>query len=157
PGEPLVPPLPWPVWPSAAVDIKAAVTMQAKPRMVMSRSPCSAHPKRILQLTLAHLRTPLDAAALRLRVKFLAGMSISLAGTGGRGFAASRSGLAGIAARHRTGAFAFPVCADVRLAFALLLAGAAQRFLMLGLAKIAPVARATLGSGCAGFLQGDGN
>src|SRR5204863_9235699 len=93
-----------------------------------------AQPERILELTLAHFRASLDAPAFRLGIEFLAGMSVAFARAGGRGLAASGGGLAGVAAGHCPRALSFPVGADMGLAFALLLGGAALGFLAFGAA-----------------------
>src|SRR5207245_3059474 len=121
------------------------------------RAANSTDAERVLHLPLRHLRTTFDVAALRPCIKFLARMPVALAGAGKRHLAAARRRLAGIAAAHRARALALSRGADAGLAFALLLRGAAARFLGLGapqVAAVAPLAPVLRG---AGFVERDRN
>ena len=110
------------------------------------------HPERILQLALGHFRPALDTFRLRFRIKLLSRAAVAFASAGRGGLPASGRALAGIAARHLARALTLAISADMRLTFALLLAGSALRFLLLGAAEIAAIAPRALVFGRTGFL-----
>src|SRR6516164_2817648 len=116
-----------------------------------------ARSERVLQLSLAHPRSPFDVSPLGFGVKLLTCVSVKFPGAGNSCPMTARGLFARVAATHGPGALALAVGADVRLALALLLCGAALGFLALGLAQIPPVAALAVVSRVAGLAQRDCN
>ncbi len=97
------------------------------------------HPKRVLELTLAHPGSSLDVPVSGLLIQLLPGVSVELAGTGDRRAMSSRRLLTRILSAHGPGALPLPRSADMGLALALLLRCTALGFLAFGPLQVAAV------------------
>jgi hypothetical protein len=101
--------------------------------------PVLADAQCVFQLPFGHSRASLNPPSFGFVIKLMTGMSVGPVGARYRG-AASSGRFSRVAARHRPGALAVTISADMCFALALLLGGPPVGFYFPGSAKVAAIA-----------------